>query len=233
MDIHTTAYVCIAAGVLCFFVILTDVALHPQQMKVMNIVWPVTALYSGPIGVAAYYIIGRETGEHAAMNIQDTGKKHHHHAMHQQQPVTTSAIIKSSLHCGAGCTAGDMLAAVFLTLVPIAILGNSLYNSWLVEFAFAFIAGIIFQYYAVKPMKNLPPGKALVTALKADTLSLISWQAGMYGWMAVCTFIIFHTQLEPDDPVYWCMMQVGMLAGLITAYPINYLLLKKGIKEAM
>jgi len=29
-----------------------------------------------------------------------------------------------------------------------------------------------------------------VAALKADTLSLSSWQLGMYGWMAVVSFLL-------------------------------------------
>jgi hypothetical protein len=34
-------------------------------------------------------------------------------------------------------------------------------------------------------MRGLSPGKGLVAAVKADTLSLISWQVGMYGLMAL------------------------------------------------
>jgi hypothetical protein len=35
--------------------------------------------------------------------------------------------------------------------------------------------------HAIVPMRGLSPGKGLVAAVKADTLSLISWQVGMYG----------------------------------------------------
>ncbi len=62
-------------------------------------------------------------------------------------------------------------------------------------------------------------GKAIKAALKADTLSLTSWQIGMYGWMAISVFIIFNRKLEATDPIFWFMMQIGMLLGFITAYP--------------
>lgn len=82
-------------------------------------------------------------------------------------------------------------------------------------------------------MKHLSPKQALVAALKADTLSLTFWQIGMYGWMAIAVFAIFNHLLKASDPVFWLMMQIGMLAGFATAYPINWWLIKKGIKEAM
>jgi hypothetical protein len=33
---------------------------HRQKIAVMNLVWPITALWSGPLGLAAYWIIGRQ-----------------------------------------------------------------------------------------------------------------------------------------------------------------------------
>lgn len=82
-------------------------------------------------------------------------------------------------------------------------------------------------------MKNLSPKEGIKAALKADTLSLTFWQIGMYGWMAIATFLIFGHELKADSPVFWLMMQIGMLCGFVTAYPINWWLLKKKIKEIM
>ncbi len=68
-------------------------------------------------------------------------------------------------------------------------------------------------------------------ALKADFLSLTFWQIGMYGWMAISTFAIFGHELPKTSPVFWFMMQVAMLFGFVTSYPINWLLLRMKIKE--
>lgn len=59
-----------------------------------------------------------------------------------------------------------------------------MYAVWILDFVFAFALGIVFQYHAIVPMRDLSPGKGIVAALKADTLSLASWQVGMYGFMA-------------------------------------------------
>jgi Domain of unknown function (DUF4396) len=82
-------------------------------------------------------------------------------------------------------------------------------------------------------MKKLSPKQGIKAALKADTLSLTFWQIGMYGWMAITTFLIFHHELKADNPAFWFMMQIGMLCGFLTSYPINWWLIKKNIKEVM
>lgn len=81
---------------------------------------------------------------------------------------------------------------------------------------------IAFQYYVIKPMKMLSGREAFIAALKADTLSLTFWKIGMYGWMAIANFLIFHQILKASTRTFWFMMQIGMLPGLLTAYPINW-----------
>ena len=82
-------------------------------------------------------------------------------------------------------------------------------------------------------MKKFSSKEALKAALKADTLSLTSWQLGTYGWVAIYFFLISNRRLEATDSLFWFMMQIDMLLGLITAFPTNWWLIKRGIKEAM
>jgi hypothetical protein len=216
----TIAWLSIGICALCTFIIFTDIIRHPQIMAVMNIVWPVTALYSGPLGLIAYYTIGRKSSN-----------KHQHHS-EKQLPMWQS-VLTGALHCGSGCTLGDMISAVFLLMVPVTLWNSKLAGDWAVEYVAAFVLGIVFQYYAIKPMKQLGAKDALIAALKADALSLTFWQIGMYGWMAVANFLIFHHLLKASEPAFWLMMQIGMLCGLLTAYPVNWFLIKKGVKERM
>lgn len=194
-------------------------------MWIMNIVWPVTALYAGPIGLLIYFMIGR-----TADNQMQGGRMEHEGR--GQRPFWQSVLI-GTLHCGAGCTLGDVIAANWLRIVPFVIFGSRLVGEWTVEFALALVIGIVFQYYAIKPMRQLTPNQAWIAALKADVLSLTFWQIGMYGWMAVANFLIFHHTLDASSTVFWLMMQIGMLCGLVTAFPVNWWLIKKGVKEAM
>jgi Domain of unknown function (DUF4396) len=93
--------------------------------------------------------------------------------------------------------------------------------------------GIVFQYFTIKPMKDLSTGQGIWAAIKADTLSLTAWQVGMYGWMAIATFLIFGHEIEKTSPVFWFMMQIAMLFGFLTSYPVNWWLIRTGVKEAM
>jgi hypothetical protein len=97
----------------------------------------------------------------------------------------------------------------------------------------AYIFGIVFQYFTIVPMRKLPPLKGIWAAVKADTFSLIAWQIGMYGWMAIATFLIFKHEIPKTSPVFWFMMQIAMLCGFVTAFPVNWWLVKSGMKEKM
>jgi hypothetical protein len=86
-------------------------------------------------------------------------------------------------------------------------------------------------------MRQLSAGRGLVEALKADVLSLMAWQVGMYGFMAIAQFYLFRhllgTRLEVNPPEFWFMMQIATLSGFATSYPVNWWLIRKGIKEKM
>ena len=70
--------------------------------------------------------------------------------------------------------------------------------------------------------------------MKADTLSLTSFEVGLFGWMAIMQLVLFPVEhIHPDHAAYWFLMQVGMILGFFTAYPVNWWLIKRGIKEAM
>jgi len=68
---------------------------------------------------------------------------------------------------------------------------------------------------------------------KADTLSLIIYEIGLFIWMWLTQLVFFSPKLEPTQPTYWFMMQVGMAFGLLTVYPANWWLVKKGSKYGM
>ena len=218
MDLNTIAAISLVTAAICSLVIIVDLLFYPQRMWIMNLVWPLTALYAGPLALIAYFSLGRRSSK---------GK------ISEGRIPLWQSVLLGTLHCGSGCTLGDIIAAILLILFPVALFGSHLYGEWAVDFILAFIIGIIFQYYAIKPMGHLSRSQALLAALKADTLSLTFWQTGMYGWMALCNFVIFGHMLKAPMPAFWMMMQVAMLFGLLTAYPVNWWLISRGIKEKM
>ena len=228
--LHTIALISLAVALLCVLIVAFDIVVagHWQQMWIMNVVWILTPLYSGLAGLWAYYKIGRLGTKKKMMAAKQAGTE----PPSQQKPFWQMVLV-GALHCGSGCTLGDILVEAFVYFVPLVLFGRAIFGGWVLDFVVAFLFGIVFQYFAIKPMRDLSPGEGLKAALKADTLSLASWQIGMYGWMAIATFAIFGHELKADTPLFWFMMQLAMVAGFLTAYPVNWWLLKAGIKEQM
>ncbi|AND68836.1 hypothetical protein ATSB10_13820 [Dyella thiooxydans] len=218
--LHVLALVSLVVAMACAALIALDIALGRRQpMAIMNLVWPITALYAGPLGLWAYARIGR-------------APRHGDHGHHGERPFAQSVMLAAT-HCGSGCTLGDLTAESLLLALPFTLFGSELLTGWTLDFVFAFVIGIAFQYFTIRPMGEMSAREALLAALKADTLSLVSWQVGMYGWMAIATFGLFGGTLDKAGPVFWLMMQIAMLAGFATACPVNAWLLKRGIKHPM
>lgn len=218
----------LALAGLCSFIIAVDLLRHPQKMWIMNVVWPVTALYGGPLALLSYFKAGRLSSKQSVMAAKEKGEENPGKKKPFWQIVGVGAT-----HCGSGCTLGDIVADWIMFASPLVLFGSKLYGEWLVDYLWAYLFGIIFQYFTIKPMKGLSPGQGLWAAIKADTLSLTAWQIGMYGWMAITTFLIFGREIDKSSPVFWSMMQIAMVCGFLTSYPVNWLLIKMGVKEAM
>jgi len=83
-------------------------------------------------------------------------------------------------------------------------------------------------------MRGLGFRDGIKAAAKADILSLSAFEVGLFAWMALMTFAFYpDPHLKPSSPVYWVLMQIGMIIGFATAWPANVWLMNRGIKEAM
>lgn len=207
---NVVAWSWLGVSVLCAVLVALDMARHRPKMWIMGLVWPITALWAGPLGVIAYWRLAR-----------------------RDKPPLGLAAVTAATHCGAGCTLGDIVAATLAVVVPLSIAGQAIFGEWIYAFVAAFLCGIVFQYFTIAPMRHLGVGEGVVAALKADALSLTAWQLGMYGWMAIARFAIIGRPFDKSSAVFWVMMQVAMLAGFVTSYPVNVLLLRRGLKEVM
>lgn len=138
-------------------------------------------------------------------------------------------------HCGAGCTLGDIIAEFAVFGLALSVAGTALPFEYAGDYVFAVALGLAFQYFAIVPMRGLGFRDGVKAAAKADILSLTAFEVGLFGWMALMAFVFFPAphHLTPTSPVYWFLMQIGMIIGFATSCPANVWLLNRGIKEAM
>jgi hypothetical protein len=241
------SWVSLAVGFASALAILADEVLlgNRQQMWVMNLVHPTTALYWGPVWLWAYVCNGRKAGrkEMRKEARRLTGADVDAEELRERAESTDSGDVRpwhvanAVSHCGAGCTLGDIggewiLFAVFASPA----LGASGTYGWelVADFALAWTLGVGFQYFTIVPMRD-DVGKVagLWQAIRVDTASIASFQLGLFGWMALSHFVLWQPPLPVDTAGHWFMMQVGMIVGFFTAWPVNRLLVRSGVKEKM
>ena len=222
--VDQVAYAFLALGLLSASYLVYQMLIRPPKMAVMRVVWPLCALFAGPLLIWFYHRYG----------LKDSS----------DVPFAAS-VAKGALHCGAGCTLADLISETLAYQVPAvlswfglgSLFSTALFAQWTMDFVFALLIGIVMQYFAIAPMLDLSLVKGLVTATKADVWSLSSWQLGMYGFMGLCHFVLFplffSVPVDAGSPVFWVAMQVAMIAGFMTAYLPNWILIRKGIKEQM
>ncbi|KVQ55189.1 hypothetical protein WT21_02445 [Burkholderia territorii] len=220
----------IILGAICAVAIIIDEVRHPQKMWIMNAVWPLTALFGTVLWVGAYYRWGRNV----------TGAEH----KTDDQPFA-AMVMKGTSHCGAGCTLGDIIVEWSAFAFPAlavwfgwhTVFNEKTFAVWIPDFIVAFLLGIIFQYFTIKPMRGLSVRAGLVAAVRADIASITAWQVGMYGLMAIIQFMWFKPAYggiaKVASPEFWFAMQLAMLAGFATSYPVNWWLISSGVKEKM
>ena len=235
-------YLWLVLCLLSTIIIIFHIVKHPQHMKIMNYVWPINALWGGPLILWAYFTLGIHRHMHMSHNMNmhkdqkhDMENMSHSNLQHNMGKYQHfwQGIVVDALHCGAGCSLADLIGSfVFFYLIPFSIAGQSIFGEWVFDYVLALIVGVFFQYQAIKPMSKDSKITTWIRAFKIDFWSLTSWQIGMYSWSAIEHFIM-HLNFMPTNPNFWLMMSIGMICGFITAYPTNWLLVKLNIKTGM
>jgi hypothetical protein len=213
------AWIAVILGLVTAAVILVDEIAHPQRMAIMNVVWPVTGLYFPSIGLWFYYAMGRPM----TADVQPSG---------EEKPHWQSVFI-SATHCGSGCVIGDIIGAPIVFAFGLTLLGERLFAEYLVEFLIAYLFGIAFQYLPIRARRGISRSEAVKDAVKADTIALIAFEVGLFGWMALVAYVLLPLPAKVNSIIFWFMMQIGMVLGFLTTYPVNALLIRWGIKGGM
>ena len=219
------AWVSIGLGVLSFVIIYVDIQMgRYQAMAIMNIAWP--------IALGMYFCVARAPARQSMVEHQPNQASHDHCAMHKPS-INFKSLYVASTHCASGCSLADMIGETFVYIAGLTIAGSFLWMGFAVDYVLALLFGLAFQFYSIKPMQpELTAWEVLKQAFKADILSLTSFQVGMYTWMFIAVFIIFDQQINAADPVFWFMMQIAMIFGMVTTMPVNYVLIRCGVKHA-
>jgi hypothetical protein len=235
------AWLSITLGGLATLIIYVDIQMGRfQKLGIMNIAWPLTALFLWPVVLYVYFRYGRATSSYyqktqaeSRVHKQNHDHSHCHSQKHQHHsnPAWVDMYI-SGTHCASGCSAADIISETGIYILGITIAGSFLWAGFVIDYGMALLFGLVFQYYSIKPLRpDLTFKKGIWQAFKADVLSLTSFQLGMYTWMLISVYFIFNETINAGDPIFWWMMQIAMALGTLTTMPVNRWLVKVGIKH--
>lgn len=190
-----------------------DLIVRTPEMKVMKWGWILVTLYTGPVAFIVYWLSCREPapGTHEKF-IAPLWKQ----------------TVGSAIHCMAGDATGIIVAAAITSL-----LGLPMGIDAAIEYAAGFAFGLlIFQALFMKDML----GGGYWHAVKSTWLpEFLSMNAVMAGMIPVMIILMTRdmTAMEPTSPRFWGIMSVASLVGAVFAYPINWWLVKNGLKHGM
>lgn len=171
---------------------------------VMKGAWPIIVFFFSVIGLALYFATSRPPRK--ALFARVTG---------------------AAIHCVGGDGLGIVSAMVIARLA-----GFSFWEEYWFEYAVGFAFGwFIFQYLSMRKMA--PPLKALWMGGRAEFFSMMTVMAGMGVVMGVVTPLVVGQQPKPDTFAFWGFAMLGLAAGFVLTYPMNYWLVKVGWKHGM
>lgn len=196
----------------CLIFILYDQLTNTPLPKVMTLAWCLVVAYTGPLGLFLYFLTCRQPleGTHDAFIA----------------PLWKQAV-GSLIHCVAGDATAIIGMAALLHFVKVP---NG--TEVILEYIAAYFFGLlIFQAFSMRGMFSSYK-KSVQKTIFAETVSMNLVMAGMFP---VIVIIKYHYPIvsNPAHLYFWGMMSLATIIGFIAAYPINFWMVKKGIKHGM
>ncbi len=140
-------------------------------------------------------------------------------------PSTTSTqklAFSATYHCLLGCGVGDILGVI---------IGTIFFLPYTIRILFGVIFGFIFGFiFSAIPLfkANMSFTAAAKIILTTETLSILTMEAAEAGTELIFPGMrrmgLMHIQ-------YWLGLLAALTAGYIVAFPVNYSLVKKGIRH--
>ena len=222
MWLTVISWIFVGIAVLCAAAILYDILGrgYRQRTSVMEAVWPITALYLGPLGLWAYNRWGRPRS--------DKWQKEHGAPPEKSLPASAAT---GGAPGGAASAIGHVIGVPLVVFSGLAIAGEPLWMMILLIAVIATVLLFVFEYFfSTVPARGLSSGKGLGVALLIAFVTVLAFDVGMGGWMLVMHFLLFMPPLT--DVTFLFLMQIGLILGFLTGYPAVLWLLRRGIKTA-
>jgi F0F1-type ATP synthase assembly protein I len=155
---------------------------------------------------------------------EHTMHANHNMIMHEKQEEKNTFILalSATLHCLIGCGIGEVVGMIIGTA-----LNMSMIDTTILSVILGFIAGLSLGVVPLLRAK-FTFRNAFKTVLIAEGLSIVVMEAFevMTQWM-----IPGVMEAHLTDWIFWTGMLAALIVGFIAALPVNYIMIKRGVRH--
>jgi hypothetical protein len=173
------------------------------MVSLMKFVWTLTVLFSGPIALAVYWYSGRAQINHDSF---------------------WRGGWRSTAHCFSGCGIGEVVGIVLFSTV-LAFMGTAALA--IGTFVLAYLGGVVLN---VGPLLQEGVGfrEAIVDTLYSETASITVMEIAAIG-----TDLLMAGSAGFTELLFWTGMVLSLTVGFLVSFPVNVLLVSRGVKGGM
>ena len=140
----------------------------------------------------------------------------------QNEKNNKKLAFRATLHCVIGCGAGDTTGLIIGTM-----LGWAVFPMMVLGIILGFLGG-----YALTIIPLLQRGFGLKNATKITVVSETASILVMETAENITAFLIPGLLVASfKEPLYWFGLSISVIAGFIAAYPVNYFMISRRLKE--
>jgi hypothetical protein len=174
-----------------------------EMVSLMKFVWTLTVVFSGPIALAAYWYSGRSQISH---------------------DLFWRGGWRSTAHCFSGCGIGEVVGVVLFSTL-LAFMGTAALA--LGTFVLAYLGGVVLN---VGPLMQEGVGfrEAIVDTFYSETASITVMEVAAIG-----TDLLVAGEAGITSLLFWTGMVLSLSVGFLVSYPVNVLLVSRGVKGGM
>lgn len=196
--ITPVAWIALAAALLTAVAITVDVLRRPQGRSTsVDLIWISSALYLGPLAWLLYARHGRSVSAGGS----------------DSQLVTYST--RAALPGGSASALAHLAGVPIVLASGLTIAGIDL---WVMILVIGVLAMAILYGFESATAGERGRRQSFTTVAGIAVATVLAFDIGMGGWMV---FLHFAELMPPaTDATFWFLMQIGIVFGLLTGYPI-------------
>jgi hypothetical protein len=182
-------------------------------MKTMRWGWVLLTLYTGVFALVIYWFLHRASARETP---------------EQSQPSLWEQSVESTIHCVAGDATGILIAVVVMSWLRLPMRAELI-----AEYVAGFAVGLLlFQALCMKSTFDGGYWRAVRGTFLPETVSMNAVMAGMIPVMIILMSRDMRA-MEPTSVRFWGTMSLALLVSTVTTFPVNWWLVKRGLKHGM